>query len=251
MKANVRLAFEVASDGFSPDRVVADPALDSQFLSECRRLGLVESDEALNRALLNLRKGGQLRGLKSRRSAFPDEDQYRFASEMAARFLERRDGVTVDDIICSPSLGAELDELAARIAPGFTPLQYRWAALNLRKARRLKPEIASHLVKAEAVSTIRVPNINADEVPSCAGLYVFFTRNRVLYVGEAENLNNRIRKHLDHSDNRGLARWLWDQGTDDLHLELHVLPAGLSTRARRCSRRSLFSLRKPMFNVRC
>jgi excinuclease UvrABC nuclease subunit len=47
----------------------------------------------------------------------------------------------------------------------------------------------------------------------------------VLYVGEAINLRKRLRKHLDHSDNKGLARWLWENGATDLHLKIHVLEA--------------------------
>src|SRR5262245_41527575 len=138
MKSQLVAALDAASQGYSPDRVVADPELNAVFLGECARLGLCQSPSELNRALLNLRKRGELSGRESRRTSFDCEDDYRFSAEMAVRFLERRDGVSLDDIICSPALAAEFDTLAANIFPGLTPLQYRWAALNLRKARKLE-----------------------------------------------------------------------------------------------------------------
>jgi site-specific DNA-methyltransferase (adenine-specific) len=52
---------------------------------------------------------------------------------MSARYLERRRGVSLDDLICDPDIAAEFDKLASELAPGFTSLEYRWAALALRK----------------------------------------------------------------------------------------------------------------------
>jgi len=249
MKDKLRLAFAAAAGGFSPDRVVADPELNRVFLAACREQGLAGSDATLSRALLNLRKKGELRGLKSKRSSFPKEDEYRFAAEIAARFIERRDGLTLDDVLCDPQLAGEFDSLAARVAPGFTSAQYRWAALNLRKTKRLSPELLSRIVRPEQVYIFRVPDLDINAVPAASGLYLFFTTNCVLYVGEAENLNRRVRKHLDHSDSKGLARWLWEQGSDELHLELQVLPPNTTTRVRRAMEIELIRSRNPTFNI--
>lgn len=251
MTDKLRVAFEASSLGYSPDRVVADPELNRAFLKRCREMGVPGSDVSLNHALLNLRKRGGLRGLRSKRSSFSGEDQYRFAAEIAVRFIERRGGVTLDDIICDPELANEFDRLAATLSPGFNSVEYRWAALNLRKSRRLKPEILSRVVQAESVEAFRCSNLDIKRVPSEPGLYVFFTPSQVLYIGEAENLNNRIRKHLDHSDNKGLARCLWEQGSDELHFEVHVLPAGTSTRVRRALEMELIASRNPAFNIKC
>jgi site-specific DNA-methyltransferase (adenine-specific) len=122
----IKAAFDAVRGDHSVDRLVADPELNARFVEKCRELG---EPATLNRALLNLRKGGHLRGIKSNRLSAGDDDPYRFAAEMAVRYMERRDGVSLDDIICDPELASEFDRLAAAIAPGFTPLQYRWAAL--------------------------------------------------------------------------------------------------------------------------
>ena len=96
-------AFDAASDGYSTDRVVADAELNLRFVAACRERGLQECAADLNRALLNLRKSGGLTGRpRAKQTHFPEEDEYRFAAEIAVRFLERRDGTgrTRDPGIC-------------------------------------------------------------------------------------------------------------------------------------------------------
>jgi site-specific DNA-methyltransferase (adenine-specific) len=149
------------------------------------------------------------------------------------RFLERRDRVSLDDIICDPERAAEFDTVAGTIVPGFSPLQYRWAALNLRKRRALKPEVIAHALPSLGVTVTAVKELHLSNVSVNQGVYVFYQPNEALYVGEAANLRMRIRQHLDHSDNKGLARWLWEHGTSEVFLELHVLDASVTTRVRR------------------
>ena len=90
MKDEIVEAFRHASQGFSPDRVVADPDLNRVLFDECNRLGLGSDAAKLNQSLLNLRKRGALRGIRSRRTILQNQADYRFAAEIAARFLERK-----------------------------------------------------------------------------------------------------------------------------------------------------------------
>ena len=251
MKEALREAFLEVRQGLSADRVVADPVLNQQFLTACRRMGLGDSDKQLNRRLLNARKASALAGVRtSQRTSFPHEEEYSFASEIAIRYLERRDGVTLDEVICCPTLAREFDGVAERISPGVTPLQYRWAALNLRKKRRLAPELLVRVRPPTRVVNVTVSELNSDELPAGQGLYVFFDATTTLYVGEAENLRNRLRKHLDHSDNKGLAHWIWEHGSERLNVELHVLPDDTSTKVRRALEAELIRSRNPEFNVK-
>jgi site-specific DNA-methyltransferase (adenine-specific) len=249
MKSKLIAALDATCQGFSPDRVVADPELNAAFLSEAGRLGLTAAAATLNRSLLNLRKAGDLRGRKSKKTSFADEGDYRFAAEMAIRFLERRDGISLDSIICDPQLAAEFDACGARIAPGYSPLQYRWAAFNLRKASRLKPELLARVAPPVAVAIHSVKDLDLGKIPAEQGLYIFFMATGALYVGEAENLFKRLKKHLDHSDNKGLARWMWEHGTDDVHVEIQVLAADMKTIVRRALETELIRSRTPLFNV--
>lgn len=249
MKSKLIAALDATCQGFSPDRVVADPELNAAFVTEAGRLGLMAAAATLNRSLLNLRKAGDLRGRKSKKTSFADEGDYRFAAEMAIRFLERRDGISLDSIICDPQLAAEFDAYAARIAPGYSSLQYRWAAFNLRKASRLKPELLARVAPPVTVAVHRIKDIDITKIPAEQGLYIFFMTSGALYVGEAENLFKRLKKHLDHSDNKGLARWMWEHGIDDVHVEIQVFAADTKTIVRRALETELIRSRTPLFNV--
>jgi hypothetical protein len=249
MKEIVRDAFLAVRGERSPDAVVADPEFNGRFLLECRGRGLSDSPAVLNQCLLNLRKGGDLKGLKSKRVPLRDQENYRFASEIAARFLERRDQISLDQILCDPGRAAEFDKIAADLAPGYSHFQYRLAALGLRKRRSLRPELLGRVIVAEAVVSLRATEVKTDDLPSRAGLYLFIEPTRVLYVGECTSLRKRLGRHLDHSDNKGLARWLWEHGTTDLHVEYHVLPVGTPGRVRKAMEAELILSRKPFFNL--
>jgi hypothetical protein len=244
-------AFLAINEGFSPDRIVADPVLNLRFLNLCKKLNVLDEPRLCNRELINARKAGLLKGIKSiNRTSFPSEDEYRYASEIAIRHLQRKLDVTLDDIICDPLLVKEFDEIAVSICPGFSVLEYRWAALNLRKSNNLKPELLSHVVRPTGVSFGSVNNLSFSKLPNSQGLYLFFGGKQTLYIGEATSLRRRIEKHLDHSDNRELARWFWENGFRDVHLEIHELPDETSTKVRRALESELINSRHPVFNVR-
>lgn len=251
MLAIIREAFLEVYDGYSSDRVIADPELNNIFLTTCHNKGLNNRGEEINRRLLNVRKSGSFSDIKTtRKSLFRNQSDYSFASEIAIRFLERRDGVTLDQVICSPKRSLEFDEIADKICPGYTPLQYRWAALYLRKKRKLKPETLSHVCRPLDVIISKAEMVNSIDIPIKQGLYIFFDSNKVLYVGESINLRNRLKKHLDHSDNKGLAHWIWDHGEDDLNIEIQILPADTTTRVRKAMEYELITSRNPLFNIK-
>ena len=249
----IRDAFVHTRRGYSADRVVADPALNVQFVAQCRRLSVSGTAEMFNRALMNQRKRGGLKNLgRSRRTSFRDQEEYQFASEIAIRFLERRDESTLDDVICSPSKAAEFDKIAAKLCPGYTPLQYRWAALALRKLRKLRPERVAQVLPAPDIRIVSVEQMDISTIPMSGGLYLFVdpASKSVLYIGESRNLQSRIAKHIEHSDNKGLARWLWEYGKAGLVLEYHVFPPDVNARTRRALEAELIASRRPTFNIK-
>lgn len=178
MKLIIEQAFLATCQGFSADRVVLDPALNAAYLHECINLGLEETPATLNKALLNLRKSGHFKGQKhtTRRTSFADTDNYQYAAEIAVRFLERQHQVSLDDILCDPVLAAEFDRRASELAPGYLVLQYRWAALNLRKSKHLRPEILAKVVPPIAILTFKVGHDDLrTAVPHQQGLYLFYS----------------------------------------------------------------------------
>lgn len=251
MNERILRAFLRCRDGYSPDVVIANPLLNAQFLADCRRLGVKGADFEVNHCLYNLRKSGALEDHHTTRRVRPTKrDEYQFAAEIAARFIERQRNTTLDRIMCEPDLAREFDRLAQELAPGFTPFEYRFAALSLRKTRRLRPEVGPQLLRAIRVESFRVAGLDISRIPRAQGLYFFHYRKEgLLYLGEAKNLRDRIRQHLDHSDRRDLARWLWEHGTDNLLLEIHVLPEGTATSARKALELDMIRSRKPRFNI--
>lgn len=246
----IRSAFRRSHGGYSSDRVVADPALNGEFVDECRRAGLVQEVADLNRRLINLRKSGHLRVRTTRRTTIDDSD-YQFASEIAVRFLERRDQVSLDDILCDPELASNLDAIASDIVPGRSPLEYRWSALGLRKIRELRPEIATKLLRSVDARIQPLSGLNESSIPNQPGVYCFSCRKtkQCLYVGECNNLQQRLKKHADHSDNKFLAQYLWSNSSEEIILEYYVLPSRTTKPELRAVEAELIERRDPTFNV--
>ncbi len=146
-------AFMAAHDGYSADRVIADPGLNDRFLENCRILSIPGEPRDWNHLLLNIRKGGGLSAVDtSRRTVETREamEEYMFASEMAWRKLSKNNAnPSLDDILADPDLASQFDSIASGIAPGFNSFQYRWAALSLRKfsakGRKIKDDISIRL----------------------------------------------------------------------------------------------------------
>lgn len=242
----------IAADDDSPDRVVADPSLNAKFIEKCRELGLQQSAECLNRSLLNSRKAGNLAGkrktVRRKRTLHPPAT-FRIAVEIAVRHLEIDRSASLDQILCNPVLAHEFDQIAAAIIPGFTPFDYRWAALSLRKLKRIRPERSARLLPPQAVEFGKVDEISFQSLPNEQGIYVFVTRTQTLYVGESANLRKRLAKHTDHSDNRELARWFWQNGFGEVFLQLYVLPSATTALQRKAFEQELIQSRNPLFNI--
>ena len=75
------------------------------------------------------------------------------------------------------------------------------------------------------------------------------SHDRVLYVSEAKNLRTRLSKHLDHSDNKYLARYIWEMGKRDLFIEYHILSENTRTDVRKAMELELIRSRRAEFNV--
>lgn len=252
-RKTVLKAFLAARDGWSADRVVVDPVLNNSFLTECHCLGLTLEPVELNQALFNLRKAGHLAGLpRSKRTTFKDEDEYRFAAEVAARFCERCHSLPLDRIMAEPTIVAEFDRVAKQITAGYSELQYRWAALGLRKRRQLKPEQIGNLAPSIKVDQYLLDGVDLGQIPDQQGLYVLLSRRdqQVLYIGESERLRRRLSKHLDHSDIKSFARYIWEKGVEELVVEIHLLPPNTTSKVRRALETELIHSRRAVFNIK-
>lgn len=254
LMAAVAGAFAAIHDGWSTDEVLVQDALNAAFLERCRAL-LPDADAAAcNWALLNLRKAGRLDVPATRRAA-DRHDDYLHAAEIATRFLYDKHQLTIDRLLCDPVHRAEFDRLAGALAPGVSAERLRRAALGLRKARALRPELVTRVADwdREVLSLpARQAAENPDLVPTRPGVYLFRDATGYLYIGEAANLRTRLRQHLQESDRERLAEYLWKAGLDGITIELHAFAPDSQARsqtARRAYESELIRSRQPRLNI--
>jgi len=247
--ASLIQAFGEVREGYSVDRVIADPQLNRRFLRRCRELGLSGTDYDLNWALMNERKKGSLSHLpKTRRYTISEIDEFEYASELALRYLQQERNVSLDQIVCDPDLASEFDEYASRLAPGFSPLQYRWAALGLRKAGRLggKADSIDSLPRLEAFG--KAASLRLRKVPEIGGLYLFSSEDERVFLGQTDNLRHRMERHMEVSASHGLPNWLWNTKKKPLQISIGELP-GVTRSVRQTIEVLLVKRWKPLLNL--
>jgi site-specific DNA-methyltransferase (adenine-specific) len=217
-------AFFAVRNGYSADRVIADPELNERFLETCRRLGLPGAVSDWNRQLLNLRKAKRFAGLpKSRRSSLGrDEiDRYSYACEIGLQHLHSQ-GQALDEVLCDPGQAAQFDSyVRPMIAEDVTSFKIRWVALYIRKRAHEFPEAARELDTPAPLPRRKqlVQALDWSAVPSERGLYWLHSSDKRLYVGKALDLRQRFGLQLraDQFD-------FWGTELQNLEVRYCVLP---------------------------
>jgi len=255
MREVVRAAFLEVHRGRSTEDVVIDDRLNEQFLALCLGSAPGISKLDLNQTLFNLRKSATLGPVVTAPVERKRHDSYAHAAEIAARHVEDKYEVTIDHVLCDPDLRREFDSVALQITPNVDTYLLRKAALGLRKKRKLRPELIKRVadwgsvVEKHAAADLLE---DLDLIPRKPGVYLFFDTTGYLYIGEASNLRTRVAGHLDHSDRKALARYLWEKGHADLQVELHSFDReskGNRAGPRRAYESSLIRSRNPRFNI--
>lgn len=193
-------AYLAIHNGASIDRVIADPKLNGSFISKCWSLGAQASQYELDRALLNARKQGRIgRVIGVQRHSVDRSalDQYLFASEIALRLVQdeewlgRTRYVSLDRILCEPTLSYRFDQFARSIIPGFAPSDYRWAAIALRKAQN-RPAPLTRTNKVAFDMFGRLDSLVPGDMPPAASLYRLSVDEDPVYFGNSENMRKEF-----------------------------------------------------------
>ncbi len=182
-------AFMASHEGYSADRVLADPSLNDRFLENCRLLGLPGEAASWNHLLLNIRKRGALAAVDTSRRTLIRRDAmepFMSACEIAWRKVSDEVHCSLDDILCDPLLAGRFDKLAARIAPGFSPFQYRWAALSVRKDASLGNGLLDRIRAVLAPGAVKISEVSA--LPARPGHYLITATGTPFFVGFATSL---------------------------------------------------------------
>ena len=227
-------AFANSNQAHSVERVIADPVLNENFQTACERLSIPGTEAERNRFLFRVRKDGLLKAALVRtdlktKISWKDIRAFVFASEIAWRQISNKYSMTLDEMFCDPRIASQFDEIAAGFAPGFQPLDYRWAALKLRKEASVARKRAKRFsakefgIKNLAAKSLkpgqgkRIDGLDFDSIPTTAGAYLIRDLDgEVLYAGETDNLASRIAtKFADEA-----PRSLWLRRSADLELFL-------------------------------
>jgi predicted GIY-YIG superfamily endonuclease len=262
LRAVIQAAFEKTHDGYSSDEVVLNSQLNDAFINQCHRsLPKVEA-VTLNWTLLNMRKAGLLTTETTKRQSVETET-VRPVAEIAARSIQDKHKVSADRMMADPKMRAEFDEVVRSIDAGADLYAARKAAFQLRKQRRLKPELIVRI--ADWGRTIQAFSLKqlADEpglVPEHPGIYIFRDQTGFLYIGQSENLRQRLGEHLSESSNFALGKYLARRPVDEqaqepatsISIEIHSFDPesrGKETMIRRAYESELIRSRKPRFNI--
>jgi site-specific DNA-methyltransferase (adenine-specific) len=195
-------AYKTACQGSSTDLILCDPELNQKFVAACKKNSLPGDANAWNRLLLRIRKAGKLpKGERApRRLTASAMDPYSAGSEAAMQLLSLDYELTLDDILCSPVAAAEFDRLAALFSEGYTPFEYRWAAMALRKrAKKSKALATEHFQEWFTKQLPRAIPLDRCVSPEYEkpGVYVVVDHGESLYVGETLNVRARVEQILN------------------------------------------------------
>jgi site-specific DNA-methyltransferase (adenine-specific) len=196
-------AFRKSCQGYSVDRVVADPVFNESFQTECETAGVGGNPPQRNRMLFRLRKSGILAraGIatsKRTNITWKKVQRYIFASEIAWRQVSDIHNLSLDELLCDPIIADTFDNKARSFAPGFSPLEYRWAALKLRKAAsKAKAYSKKHRFKKLPLHQVELSELDFDSIGAGPGVYLIRSSSSdYLFASETDNLQDRLERHL-------------------------------------------------------
>ncbi len=253
-EADIVRVFADSHDGWSVDEVLLDDDRRNRFIEACRKAGIEGDEKTLLEALIHVRKSGKLRA-KATRSNRLEFGEELAAAEIAARGLYDRHGVYTDQILLDPVLRAEFDESAKSIMPSATAYALRKAAFRLRKSRKLKPELVSRVTdwkKDILEMSVADARKRLSELSTRPAVYIFRDNTGYLYIGQTNNLRERMTKHLMDSDRKALTDYLAQHSNSELQLELHIFQAGSpaeDTVVREAYESEMIRSRKPRLNI--
>jgi site-specific DNA-methyltransferase (adenine-specific) len=232
--------------GYSLDRVIADPELNDALADACQGIGLPGEPRTWNQAFFRLRKArvfAQFPTEKRTEFSWSECEPYLFASEIAWKHMIDQGCESLDSILCDPSLANEFDTIAKRWAPGFTSLEYRWAALKLRKCAKDVRSRAKLLTDALLSPSVAINGKGRKSLPDIPGVYVVVSRkDEPLYAGEASNIRERVRNQF----NTQTRPW-WRSFAKDLAAKYFSTSSPYSTRM--AYQRRLVIRHSPVFNL--
>ncbi len=248
-------AFARTHDGWSSDEVLLDDRRRRSFLDECRRHQPNATELELCEALLRIRKQGGKLPTATKRDSRPVGDIEPVA-EIAARRIQDDLNAHTDRLLVDPEVRRAFDNMCRGMLGEIDTYVLRKGAIRLRKTRRLEPELVSRVNDwKREIREYPLEHLQMEikVIPSQPGIYLFRDKSGYLYIGQAQDLQLRLRKHLDQSDRLSLARYLANRNASPgVIIEVHVFGPGSpgeDLRMRKAYESELIRSRNPRFNL--
>ncbi len=247
-------SFKSVHDGWSSDEVILNDELNKAFITACQKELPEANPTDLNWKLMNLRKAGKLK-IKTTKSNRTRVDDVIHVAEIAARSIHDQHSISSDQIMANPRRRAEFEAVARSIDSEVDLYRVRKAAFKLRKSRKLRPELITRIADwGRKIHTFSVNQLRADPklVESHPGIYIFRDKTGYLYIGQTDDLQTRLKTHLDESHSKSLAKYLNTQEVEGITIEVHAFAPdsrAKETMVRRAYESELIASRKPRFNI--
>lgn len=216
--------FESTHDGWSLDEVMLSDDRRKKVMVEVQKEFPNATERGVWDALVKLRKSGKLAVKSTARNATEYGDSLA-AAEIAARKIQDETGLSFDRVLVDPVLLKQYDAMAKQIDSGADSYTLRKAALKLRKSRQLKPELVLRVTDwKRTIETMAVKDVlpRVQSISTRPGIYIFRDETGYLYIGQSNNLRERLTKHLTDSDRKSLSAYLASHSQGSLILELHI-----------------------------
>ncbi|HLL88508.1 MAG TPA: hypothetical protein VK324_04340 [Tepidisphaeraceae bacterium] len=255
-------AFEEVREGFEPDRVLVDPTLSKKFIAACRKRGVKAPEWLINKRLQNFRKSSSY-GIKLKRTtrdAELDPEPFFYAAELGFVQLSYSRRASVDDVITNPKVGEEFVALCKEIEPTGRAIDFKWAALRLRKMRSFsKPKVEKLLAvdapqieeRLDLVGTL--DRVSLSDVPAEKGLFSLVEQNRrqkYLYVGATQiSLRDAFEPFRSARPFMALAGPFWQPRLSEITLSVAVMKKRLFGASARDLSLRLIEERHPLYNI--
>lgn len=255
----IKDAFLEVYEGCSSDLVIADPERNSLFVHTCWKIGIEASQAQLNRYLMNARKAkklGKLPDVQRYTVSRKKLEKYLFASEVGMRILQDQvhfqssRWVTLDDVLCDPKLGKRFFQIASQITPGFKPVDYRWAALSIRKAYSRGGSTRKKLKIPDFRLLGMGRKFKGSLIPNSSGFFWMKSGELDFYIGQAQNLKEQVESLIESDFDRQLSEYRESTlfGPTPISYSVAEL-AGLSASKMEPIKRLLIDENNPRMNV--
>jgi len=253
--AKIVEAFKKSHKGFALDRVLADPELARHFVEYAQKLGVDAPPGSIFRRLLRIRKAGELKVATTAEDK-RDISAFLIPAELAFAQLTYRYEASYDDLLADPEIGGAFDALAFKIGRLGSVVDYRLAALHLRKNVRARRGNEGNELADIGVGELTkkwrpvgaFAKLVLDDVPSSEGIFALSEPNRYLYLTRHLNMREGVHRFQDPALLTALSNRFWTPSPENISVQL-IRRQEVSSRTLRLLELKALDVYRPIFNL--